>query len=249
MVAAAGAVWGAAAMSASGKKARRRVRPPDERLAHLDGEIARVTTREERRLIRVARQAGLFGRRIPSARIGEVLEGLVRDGGHPLSSLAKLRAQADRVRGRQAASARSDDARRKAILGGFLVAQFRHRPGLMARMRPDIEGHLRSHRSEAVAQANLALVTAFLDRIAGGGPEVPAPETGAGDTGRATRDRARRQIPLGAWLLARRDAIPALDGLVREELGRFLERDRRAGRRNAALLADMLVGGGNAPLG
>ncbi len=30
---------------------------------------------------------------------------------------------------------------------------------------------------------------------------------------------------------------------VREELGRFLERDRRAGHRNAALLADVLADG------
>ena len=171
-------------MSAPGRKPRRRVRPPDERLAHLDGEIARVTAREERRLIRVARQAGFFVRRIPSARIGEVLEGLVRNGGHPLLSLAKLRAQADRVRRRQSSAARADDARRKAILCDFLVAQFRHRPELLARMRPDIERHLLGHRSEAVAQANLALVTAFLDRIKADGRGKPrpkrAPETRGG---------------------------------------------------------------------
>jgi len=44
---------------------------------------------------------------------------------------------------RQAGSAPADTARHKAILGAFLVAQFRHKPESLAWLRPDIERHVR----------------------------------------------------------------------------------------------------------
>ena len=111
---------------------------------------------------------------------------------------------------------------------------------MLAFLRPDIEEHLRSHRSATVAAANHAFVTGFLDMLAAGGATRPegGPEEEADATPAAVR--SRRQILPGAWLLDRRGSVPALDGLVREELEGFLYRDRRAGRRNAALLADII---------
>lgn len=219
----------------------RRTRSLEERIAWLDAEAARVRLREERRLVRLARKAGYFDCRIATAELARLFEGFLGGGGFPPSQLARLEAQAARDRSRRSRASRAEDARRKAVLGAFLVAQFRHRPERLARLRPDIEEHLRSHSSDATAAANLAFMAGFLDGIASGAGRGSVP-TGADEAtaAQAARDRSRRQILLGAWLLDRRDSVPELGRLVREELKGFLDQDRRAGKRSAVLLADVI---------
>ncbi len=227
-------------MSASPERKPRIRRSAQERIAWLDAEIERVRTREERRLVKVARRAGYFEHRFTSAQIAGMVEVALRDGSPGASSLSKLRARADRIRSRQRKSSRAEDARRKAILGAFLVAQFRHKPDMLALLRADIEEHLRSHRSASVAAANLTFITGLLDRLAEGDAASPDGHPDEEPDVTPAAVRARRQILLGAWLLDRRGSVPALDGLVREELEWFLLQDRRAGRRNARLLADVI---------
>ena len=115
-----------------------------ESLDALDAEIARVREREERRLIRLARKAGFFHVRMKNEEIDALLrEPLLAEARRP-STLARLEERRDS----HYAGRRARDARRKALLGGFVVAQCRHKPAVHTAMVPDIREWLLSHRSE-----------------------------------------------------------------------------------------------------
>jgi hypothetical protein len=63
----------------------------------------------------------------------------------PFSVLHKRQREIDQIKSRRTKNARANDARRKAVLGAFMVAQFRHRPALHAELAPDLRAHLASH--------------------------------------------------------------------------------------------------------
>ena len=67
----------------------RRTRSLEERIAWLDAEAARVRLREERRLVRLARKAGYFDRRIASADLAELFGGFLEGGGFPPPDTAR----------------------------------------------------------------------------------------------------------------------------------------------------------------
>jgi len=198
----------------------------------LDDEIARVRAREERRLVERARRAGYFRVRIRNDEFDAIFRDAFMSEPRPRSTLDRLEA---RRRARHAGE-RARDVRRKALLGGFVVAQCRYRPGVHARLAPDIGEWLETHRSGSVAERNVAALEGFLADPGHRGTAVPA-----GDTARARRARTHRLILLGAWVLARRGSVGELSDLVAAELGRFLDQGRRA-YRDRALLADVLGG-------
>jgi len=222
----------------TGKK--RTWRDPAERLEGIEAELARVRAREEKRLIAAADKAGFFGHRFDAAATRAMFTAAI-DALNPRkrSALAKLEQDAARQRSRLSRAARADDARRKALLGGFLVAQCRHKPEVHAAITADIRAFLKDHPSETVATRNLALLEGFLSDPArsGTGPDHADQETSARQSGH--RDRAHRLILLGAWVLERQATRADLALLISEELGRFLDQDQHADR-HRALLADVL---------
>ena len=158
----------------------------------------------------------------------------------PFSVLHKRQREIDQIKSRRTKNARANDARRKAVLGAFMVAQFRHRPALHAELAPDLRAHLASHPRPEMAEANIA----FMSRVTGDPAPAGRPdEDDTGPTGlasgQARRNRARRMILAGAWVLDRRAGLPAIETLLRTELANFLRRDRTPAR-NIALLQEVL---------
>ena len=201
-----------------------------EVLDALDAEIARVRVREERRLIKLAREAGLFHVRIRNEEFDWLFrEAFLAEPRRP-SALARLEARRDA----QYAGRRARDARRKALLGGFVVAQSRHKPDVHAKLVPDIRTWLERHRSPAVAARNIEALEGFFGDPAH--KSLVFPQNG---TKMARRERTHRLILLGSWVLARRNCLTELRDLVAAELERFLEQGQLVDR-HKALLKDVL---------
>ena len=219
---------------------KRTWRDPAQRLEEIEAELARVRTREEKRLIAAADKAGFFGHRFDAAGTLAMFTAAI-DALNPRkrSALAKLEQDAARQRNRLAKAARADDARRKALLGGFLVAQCRHKPEIHAAITADIRAFLKDHPTETVATRNLALLEGFLTDPArsGTGPDQADQETSVAQA--EHRDRAHRLILLGAWVLERHSTRADLALLIAEELDRFLDQGQHADR-HRTLLADVL---------
>ncbi len=210
-----------------------------ERIAALEAEVDRLRERDERRLIAAARKAGWFRVRQSAVRTEAMFRRAIEGDAPPPSTLLKLEGRLQAARSRAGKDARANDARRKALLGGFLVAQFRHRPDVLDALRPDIDAHIAGHPSAETATRNRDFMAGFLDLLRDGGKGSPDADTGI-TREQVRRNRTRRLILLGAWCLDRRSALPRLDALVRDELGGFLDADRHAERKRA-LLADVLA--------
>ena len=154
--------------------------------------------------------------------------------------LHKRQHEIDQIKSRKTKNARANDARRKAVLGAFMVAQFRHKPALHAELAPDLRAHLASHPRPEMAEANIA----FMARVTGDPASAERPDDDdTGPTGlaseQARRNQARRMILAGAWVLDRRAELPAIETLLRTELANFLRQDRTQAR-NIALLQEVL---------
>lgn len=131
------------------------------RIAALEKDVDRVRTREEGRLLRVARKAGYFDQRMSNA---ELMARLApsRETPPPPSQLNKLEAALMNMKRKSAAEERREDARRKILLGAFLIAQFEQKPDLKAQMQPELERFLDQHRDANVAAGNRELLADFL---------------------------------------------------------------------------------------
>ena len=215
-------------------------RDPEEKLEEIRTEIARVRTREEKRLIAAAEKAGYFRHRFDAAQARSMFKTAI-DALEPRkpSTLAKLESDAAHLRSRMARATRADDARRKALLGGFLVAQCRHKPELHAAIAPDLRAFLANHHNPQVATRNLALLEGFLaDPASGGVGTTDAENSEAAQTDH--RDRAHRLILLGAWVLEQHETRADIALLVATELEGFLDQEKHADR-HKELLGDILA--------
>ena len=132
-----------------------------ERLAALDADIDRVRTREEARLIRVARKAGYFKRRFRTDALARLFATALENHGKA-SQLRQLEVKMTTLKRKSTAEERRLDARRKILLGSFIIAQFEHKPELRAQMQPELEKFLDLHRDARVAKANKDLLADFL---------------------------------------------------------------------------------------
>ena len=189
-----------------------------ESLDALDAEIARVREREERRQVRLARKAGYFHSRMKNEEILGLFQDPCREVPKRPSTLAR----------------RAKDARRKALLGGFVVAQCRHKPDVHAALVPDIREFLWSHRNENVGARNVRALSGFLADPADKGLSAPPTKSK-----KARKERTHRLILLGAWVRARQEHLEELRDLVSAELAGFLEQGQRVDR-HKALLKDVL---------
>ena len=197
-----------------------------ETLDALDAEIERVQRREERRLISLARKAGLFQVRIKNGELVEIFTQAVTAKRLRPSKLARLETKRDtQYAGRQAR-----DARRKALLGGFVVAHCLHKPELHAQLVPDIRTWLGTHRVKSIGARNIESLEGFF-----ADPAHKSLATAPASSEKARRERTHRLVLLGAWVLARRKSLKELRDLVAAELARFLEQSQRVDRHKALL--------------
>ena len=158
-------------------------RSPDDRMAVLEARLARVRQRAETQLLRAAGQAGLFKLRFTIPALRQFLQTAIAQAPLPVSVLHKRQHEIDQIKSRKTKNARVNDARRKAVLGAFMVAQFRHKPALHAELAPDLRAHLASHPRPEMAEANIA----FMARVTGDPASAERPDDDdTGPTGLAS---------------------------------------------------------------
>lgn len=134
----------------------------DPRIEALQAKIDTVQKREEARLIKLARSAGYFERRALSGDVRAMFDAFVAASKPKQSQLTRLQKEIKTMAARQSAQDRRDDTRRKILLGSFLIAQFEHKPELLAQMQSEIERFLEQHKDKTVVQTNKSLLNEWL---------------------------------------------------------------------------------------
>lgn len=132
-------------------------------LSKIKSQVAHVRQREEARLIRVAKKSGLFASKFTS----QELETLFRNYAESklprkTSQLAKLEHKMKVVKKAQSEQERRDDARRKILLGSFIIAQMKHKPVLKAEMTPELVQFLELHKDPKAVKRNKALLNDWI---------------------------------------------------------------------------------------
>lgn len=146
-------------------KTPQRLKPASlpERLKAQTQKRDAVQEREEARLIRLAKQAGYFDKRVLSADLLAQLKTFLAAQPPKQSQLKALKDEVSTMTKRLSEEERREDARRKILLGAFLVAQFEHKPALLASMRGELDKFLDQHKNKAMAAANKALLRDYLE--------------------------------------------------------------------------------------
>lgn len=219
--------------STSSKRHRPKIATTD---IDIRAELARVRAREEKRLLKIAYQAGLFDWRIPSKDLQSTFEAVLAIKKRKTSQLFKLTKRLHRA----SKSKRQDETKRKIILGGFIVAQCRHKPDLHAKLAHDIREYFKQTSTHQSRQRNLDYLADFLTdpHHIGINDETPNADK-EGLTHDQHRERTHRQILLGTWLLARYNDDPDIAHLVVTELDGFLSEEKNPAQ-HRRLLADLL---------
>tara|TARA_B110000908_G_scaffold172715_1_gene242289 strand:- start:2809 stop:3276 length:468 start_codon:yes stop_codon:yes gene_type:complete len=129
--------------------------------------IAKVRRREEKRLLLVAKKAGLFEWRLSTAQLDALLsKGLdaLLDAPAPTkkSQLSRLETQMAKAKKGQSEEARREDTRRKILLGSFLIAQMEYKPVLKADMMAELDQFLELHKDPKAVERNKELLKEWL---------------------------------------------------------------------------------------
>lgn len=138
----------------------------EQRIVQLTEKAEAVRLREEARLIRLARAAGYFDKRVLSKDARAMFDSFVSAQEPKQSQLNRLQSEVKTMAARQSQEERRLDTRRKILLGSFLIAQFEHKPELLAQMQTEIEAFLDQHKDKAVAEANKDLLSQWLKTTA-----------------------------------------------------------------------------------
>ncbi|TMV69098.1 hypothetical protein FGG78_30930 [Thioclava sp. BHET1] len=234
----------------------RRPRLTRAEIEALEQEARELKAEAQQRLVSVAEAIGFFRAVVPRASIEAALRAAMvrerRKAGAPpriaLSKLGKMEKKILTARKTASQEARALDARRKILLGSFLIAQFQHFPTLLPQLRGALSAFLDLHKTAGVRATNRALLA---DVLEGDGPKPSPAEEEKGRT--ASKEEraldARRKILLGSFLMAQFQSDPALHTALQDELSKFLNLHKDPGARaqNRALLADFLGSGTAAP--
>ena len=155
----------------AGVRARRLMR-----LKEMDDAICRRRAREEARVLRLAREAGVFDVYWLPHELLEILTAFVdaRRGGR-VSKLKLAEEKMAYVKKIGSEEERKLDARRKILLGSFLLARFERFPLERERMQGEILRFLDTHKDETVRARNKALLA---DVLGIGAPDAVAPGIG-----------------------------------------------------------------------
>ncbi len=138
----------------------------------LEAEAAGLRRAGEERLIRIAAQLNFFEAVVPNAALVEALSAAMlrqpRDPARPpkvsLNKLGKLNDRIRMARTRQTREERARDARRKILLGSFLISEFEYDPVFLARMRSKLSDFLDLHRDPNVRAGNRELLADWLTK-------------------------------------------------------------------------------------
>ena len=131
-------------------------------LTKMQAEIDRIRLREEKRLISIAQKLGYFDRAIKTPELVALLKDALAK--HPVkhSQLRKLEDRMTQAKRKNATEERRLDARRKILLGAFLMAQVDHRPEEFGWVARELEKFLDSHDNKDVAASNKAVLADWL---------------------------------------------------------------------------------------
>lgn len=144
-----------------------------DRMAALEADVRRLRERDEARVLRLAKRAGLFEHHwtLPEllAHLTEFAE--ARSKGRA-SQLKLAEDRMARVKKIESEEERKLDARRKILLGSFLLARFERFPLERDRMQGEILRFLDTHKDETVRARNKALLA---DVLGIGAPDAVAP--------------------------------------------------------------------------
>jgi DNA-binding TFAR19-related protein (PDSD5 family) len=130
-------------------------------IEQLEAEIERVREREEKKLIRIAKASGYFGQKITADELKKVLKSLAAENKKE-SQLKRLEDRMKVTKQVQSQQERKDDARRKILLGAFLIAQIEHRPEEFGWVAGELRKFLDTHPDQSVAQRNKQLMSEFI---------------------------------------------------------------------------------------
>jgi hypothetical protein len=144
-------------------------------MAALEADVRRLRERDEARVLRLAKRAGLFEHywTLPEllAHLTEFAE--ARRAGRA-SQLKLAEDRMARVKKIESEEERKLDARRKILLGSFLLARFERFPLERDRMQGEILRFLDTHKDEAARARNKALLADILGERTGSSPATGA---------------------------------------------------------------------------
>ncbi|MCY4203041.1 MAG: hypothetical protein OXD38_10605 [Aestuariivita sp.] len=100
----------------------------------IDGRITQALQKAEVRFMKLADKAAWLKVHLPTRDLITGLEAVLAFEPYPASTWSQLKQK----RNRRAARSRGNDVRRKVLLGGFVVAQCRHKPDRHKTFAPDI---------------------------------------------------------------------------------------------------------------
>ena len=211
--------------------------PLEDRIATMEDRVAKLRQKAELQVLRVAEKARIYDYQISAPQLQELMKEIVSREPRPLSLLLRKKMELEQLKARKAKTERKDMGRTKALIGSFMVAQWRHKRELHAALAGDFRDHLAAHSRPEMAQANMDFMAGLLADPQWEETEETNPDAFAVGISpqQLRRNQARRMILIGAWVLDRRGQVDAIDALIRDELGNFLKQDR-APERNIALL-------------
>ncbi len=131
--------------------------------AELEGEIKRVRTREEARLIAAAKRAGYFNQAIKTSQVNEMFKKTLTAMPPKYSQLRKLEDRMTKLKTQMREAARRLDAQRKILLGSFLMAQMDHRPDEFKWVPGELDKFLSQHKDDNVAARNKGIMADWLE--------------------------------------------------------------------------------------
>ena len=216
-------------------------RPLEDRIATMEERLAKLRQKAEQQVLRAAEKARIYDYQISAPQLQELMKEIVSREPRPLSLLQRKKMELEQLKARKSKSARKDLGRTKALIGSFMVAQWRHKSDLHAALVHDFRDHLAAHPRPEMVQANLDFMAGLMADPQWEETEETNPDAFALGISpqQLRRNQARRMILIGAWVLDRRGELAEIDALISGELARFLEQDR-APERNIALLRDVL---------
>ena len=178
----------------------------EERVTAAETRLVRLRQNAETQLLRAAEKARVYDYKFTTLQLQTLMQEIVAREPRPLSLLRRSKMELEQLKARKAKSSRKDMGRTKALLGSFMVAQWRHKPDLHGEMAPDLRNHLAAHPRPEMAQANLDFMAGLL---ADPGWEENAETNPDGfavgiSPQQLRRNQSRRMILIGAWVLERR---------------------------------------------
>ena len=125
--------------------------------------VEQVRQREEARLIMLAKKSGIFDSKFTSIELETLFRDYVKATlPKNLSQLAKLELKMKTAKKAQSEQERREDARRKILMGSFIIAQMEHKPVLRTELTPELVQFLELHKDPKAVERNKELLKEWL---------------------------------------------------------------------------------------